>query len=96
MLHLPKAIAWGRDNESRACLKYVSFMKGNGHPDLETSPAGFVVHPSKCWLGATSDAWVLILLQILHTALQNLNAHLQSALSHQGKPAKIQTFIVPW
>ena len=56
MLHLPKAIAWGRDNECRARLEYVSFMKENGHPDLEASPAGFVVHPSKCRLVAAPDA----------------------------------------
>ena len=31
----------------------------DGHPDLEASPAGFVVHPNKCWLGATPDAWVV-------------------------------------
>ena len=59
MLQLPKPIAWGRDNERRACLEYVRFMKVNGHPRLEVSPAGFVVHPDKCWLGATPDAWVV-------------------------------------
>ena len=34
-------------------------MKENGHLNLEASSAGFVVHPSKCWLGATPDAWVV-------------------------------------
>ena len=53
MLQLPKAIAWGRDNESRACLEYVRFMKVNKHPHVQVLPAGFVVHPEKSWLGTT-------------------------------------------
>ena len=44
---LPKAIAWGRRNEERARLAYVKYMHMHGHPGLQTSPSGFVVHPEK-------------------------------------------------
>lgn len=33
-------------------------MNKYGHPGLQASPLGFVVHLEKCWLGASSDAWV--------------------------------------
>ena len=58
MLSLPKPIAWGRDNESKACLAYVQQMQMDGHSDLRVKKAGFVVHPKKGWLGASPDAWV--------------------------------------
>ena len=34
-------------------------MKVKGHPHLKVSPAGFIVHPDKCWLEAMPDAWVV-------------------------------------
>ena len=38
--HFPKAIAWGRRNEEKACLAYVKHMHMRGHPGLQTSPSG--------------------------------------------------------
>ena len=34
-------------------------MNKHGHPGLQASPSGFVVHPEKGWLGASPDAWVM-------------------------------------
>ena len=58
-LYLPKAIKWGRDNEEKARQKYVQYMENKGHKQLKVSPAGFVVHPQKGWLGASPDGWVI-------------------------------------
>ena len=58
MLTLPKPIAFGRKNEEKACKSYVNYMIDNGHLGLQTEKSGFVVHPGKCWLGASPDAWV--------------------------------------
>ena len=58
MLTLPKPIAFGRKNEEKACKSYVNYMIDNGHLGLQTEKFGFVVHPEKCWLGASPDAWV--------------------------------------
>lgn len=51
-------MAWGVDNESKACRTYVQQMQTNGHPGLQVKKAGFVVHPEKGWLGASPDTWV--------------------------------------
>lgn len=59
MLHLPKAIQWGRDNEHNACQAYQSYLKTKGHKGLQVSQAGFVVHVTKGWLGASPDGWVI-------------------------------------
>ena len=58
MLHVPKTIEWGRSNEKKACESYKKYMESNGHSDLRTIKAGFVVHPEKGWLGASPDAYV--------------------------------------
>ena len=58
-LHIPKAIQWGKDNEINACATYVKHMQSNGHQGRHTEKAGFMVHPGKCWLGASPDAWVI-------------------------------------
>ena len=58
MQHLPKPIAWGIKNEDKARQEYVKIMEKNGHYGIEATWAGFVVHPRKCWLGASPDAWV--------------------------------------
>ena len=55
MLHLPKAIQWGRENERKACHAYQEYMEENGYPDLKVSQTGFVVHETKGWLGASPD-----------------------------------------
>ena len=59
MLHLPKAIHWGKDNEHKACQAYQKYMWNKGHEDLEVTQAGFIVHAMKGWLGASPDAWVV-------------------------------------
>ena len=58
MIHIPKPIVWGRENEPKARCKYVEHMQANGHPGLTASCSGFVVHSEKCWLGASPDVWV--------------------------------------
>ena len=58
MLHQPKPIVWGKSNEVKAQLQYLRYMEENGHHDIKCDLAGFVVHPYKCWLGASPDAWV--------------------------------------
>lgn len=58
MIHQPKPIAWGKNNEVKARQEYVKHMEENGHRGIKTTLAGFVVHPHKCWLGASPDAWV--------------------------------------
>ena len=58
MLHQPKPIVWGKSNEVKARLEYLRYMEENGHHDIKCDLAGFVVHPYKCWLGASPDAWV--------------------------------------
>ena len=59
MLHLPKAIQWGKDNEHKACQAYQKYMQNEGHTDLQVSPAGFIVDARKGWLGASPDGWVV-------------------------------------
>ena len=56
---LPAAIAWGRQNESVACRKYQEYMIEHGHKGLTTHPCGFIIHPTKGWLGASPDAQVI-------------------------------------
>jgi hypothetical protein len=57
--HLPAPIKWGIDNESHAHKEYKSYMNANGHKGLVTKPCGFIVHPTKGWLGASPDAFVM-------------------------------------
>ena len=59
MLHLPKAIQWGRENERKACQAHQKYMEKNGHTGLKVTQAGFVVHVTKGWLGASPDGWVM-------------------------------------
>ena len=59
MMFLPKPIAWGRKNESKARCKYTEYMNSIGHIGLVASDSGFVVHEEKQWLGASPDAWVI-------------------------------------
>ena len=58
IIHLPKSILWGKENEANAHEAYVKCMHSNGHPGLIATEAGFIVHFDKCWLGASPDAWV--------------------------------------
>jgi len=53
---LPPPIAWGRQNV--ACNKYRELMVKSGHTGLTTHPCGFIIHPTKGWLGASPDAKV--------------------------------------
>ena len=59
MLHLPKAIQWGKDNEDKACQAYQKYMQDKGHKGLQITKAGFMVHSMKGWLGASPDGWVV-------------------------------------
>ena len=59
MLHLPKAIQWGRENERKACQAYQKYIEKNGHTGLKITQAGLVVHVTKGWLGASPDGWVM-------------------------------------
>ena len=34
-------------------------MQENGHPNLRTIRAGFMIHPLKGWLGCSPDNWVV-------------------------------------
>jgi len=45
-----------RTRQDRAKQEYVKLMEKNGHHGIEATRAGFVVHPRKCWLGASPDA----------------------------------------
>lgn len=57
MLHLPKAIQWSKDNEEKACQMYQEYMRSKGHKKLQINKAGFIVYPTKVWLGALPDGW---------------------------------------
>ena len=59
ILYLPKAIQWGKDNEHKALQAYQRFMENKGHKGIQVSRAGFVVHATKSWLGASPDGWVV-------------------------------------
>ena len=37
MLHFPKAIQWGKDNEHKACQAYWKYLQNKGHKDLEVT-----------------------------------------------------------
>ena len=52
---LPLPIKWGIENESKAREAYTLHRRRNGHPDLVTSPCGFIIHPTMGWLGASPD-----------------------------------------
>ena len=56
---LPPPIAWGRKHEATACTSYKKLMLSRGHNGLCTYPCGFIIHPSKGWLGASPDAKVV-------------------------------------
>ena len=54
----PNLLLGVKNNEAKARQEYVKYMEENGHHGIKTTLAGFVVHPHKCWLGASPDAWV--------------------------------------
>ena len=56
---LPAPIKWGRENENRARLMYEKHMNATGHLGLTVRPCGFIIHPCKCWLGASPDGVVV-------------------------------------
>ena len=58
MLYLPKPIRWGKDHEEDARQAYLKYMHNHGHNDIEVKEAGFIVHETKGWLGASPDGWV--------------------------------------
>lgn len=48
MLYLPKPIAWGVNNERKACRAYVQHIQILGHPGLQGKKAGFVEGMVRC------------------------------------------------
>ena len=40
----------------KAQQEYPKHIVKHGHYGIEASPAGFVVHPYKCWLGTSPNA----------------------------------------
>ena len=53
------SLRWGRENEDCARRAYRQHMQQTNHPNLRTIRAGFVIHPSKGWLGCSPDDWVV-------------------------------------
>lgn len=53
------SLRWGRENEDSARQAYAKYMQANGHPNLRTLRAGFVIHPQEGWLGCSPDDWVV-------------------------------------
>ena len=54
----PPSIAWGHQNESRAIAKYVIYMTKELNWSVSVEKCGFIIHPSKGWLGASPDGRV--------------------------------------
>ena len=57
LLHPPVPIAWGRQHESIAIKKYTSHKNESGST-VSVDKCGFIVHPTKGWLGASPDGRV--------------------------------------
>ena len=57
LLQPPAPIAWGRRQESIAIKKYISRKKELGSI-VSVNKCGFIVHPTKGWLGASPDGRV--------------------------------------
>lgn len=53
------SLRWGIENEPSARKAYSRYMQENGHPNLCTIRAGFVIHPQHGWLGCSPDDWVV-------------------------------------
>lgn len=53
------SLRWGKENEDSARKAYTKFMQENGHPNLRTIRAGFVIHRRRGWLGCSPDNWVV-------------------------------------
>ena len=60
MIHLPKLIAWGNNNEPKARCKYVEYMQSIGHTGLTASDAGFVIHKEKCDLSRENPSYAFL------------------------------------
>ena len=102
MLYQPKPIAWGKSNEAKAQQEYLRYMEENGHHGIRCTLAGFVVHPYKCWLGASPDAWVTDPsvqdeqgIAEFKCPYSKAFVHPQKHLSILKKPAKMQISTVP-
>ena len=54
----PPPIAWGHENELRAIAKYVTYMTKEHNSSVSVEKCGFIIHPSKGWLGASPDGRV--------------------------------------
>lgn len=52
------AMQWGIQQEASAIQDYVSYMRSNGHPELEHKPSGLTLLPSRSMLGASADGEV--------------------------------------
>ena len=47
MRYPPKPIEWGQNNEERALKAYETYMRKNGHENLEVKNCGFIIHPTQ-------------------------------------------------
>jgi len=52
------AMVMGKQQEVPILARYIQNKRQNGHPDITTSAAGFLVHKEHGWLGASPDAVV--------------------------------------
>ena len=52
------SLRWGKENEHCARKAYYKYMQENGHPNMRTIRAGFVIHLQHGWLGCSPDDWV--------------------------------------
>lgn len=57
ILHSPKPTQSGKDHEEDEFQAYFKYMCNHGHNNLQVDKVGFIVHVTKCWLGA--DEWVI-------------------------------------
>ena len=51
------SLRWGKENEHCARIAYSKYMQENGHPNMRTIRAGFVIHLQHGWLGCSPDDW---------------------------------------
>lgn len=54
----PAPIAWGRHQEPIAIRKYISYKSTTIHSPVSVEKCGFIIHPTKGWLGASPDGRV--------------------------------------
>ena len=53
----------------KSLVQSIEYMQASGHPNLTVAGSGFVIHPGKCWLGASPDGVVEDPVSIISTGL---------------------------